>query len=129
MSTLLSRVLLTQALSFVRGFFIIFIFLAVGKVISAQLPIVFPGSIIALLLLFLGLTTRLIKIEWVLDSANFTLKYMVILFIPLSVGLINYLDLLLANWIVILFSTFFSSLLIMFTVGHFFQSLNRKGDK
>ncbi|PKG37428.1 CidA/LrgA family protein [Psychromonas sp. Urea-02u-13] len=129
MSKLSSPALLTQAFNFVRGFIIIFVFLAVGKVISAQLPIVFPGSIIGLLLLFLGLTTRLIKIDWVIDSANFTLKYMVILFIPLAVGLINYLDLLVDNWIVILFSTFFSSFLIMFTVGHLFQYLNKKGSK
>ncbi|MCP5077454.1 MAG: CidA/LrgA family protein, partial [Psychromonas sp.] len=97
------------------------------KVISAQLPIVFPGSIIGLIFLFLGLTTRLIKIDWVLLSANFTLKYMVILFIPLAVGLINYLDLLFANWVIILFSTFFSSFLILFSVGHLFQLLNKRG--
>lgn len=120
---------LSLAVVFARGFIIILLFLAVGKVISAQLPIVFPGSIIGLMLLFLGLTTRLIKIEWVLLSANFTLKYMVILFIPLAVGLLNYFDLLLENWMVILFSTFFSSFLIMFTVGHLFQYLNKKRDK
>ena len=117
---------LMRTLVFVRGFIIIFLFLAIGKVISAQLPIVFPGSIIALILLFLGLTTRLVKIGWVIDSANFTLKYMVILFIPLSVGLINYFDLMLENWFVIMFSTFFSSFLIMLTVGHLFQYLNKK---
>ena len=111
----------------VRGFFVLTLFLAIGKVISAQLPIVFPGSIIGLILLFLGLTTRLIKIDWVSKSANFTLKYMVILFIPLSVGLLNYFDLLLDNWVVILFSTFFSSLLIMLSVGHLFQFLNKRG--
>ncbi|MCP4324007.1 MAG: CidA/LrgA family protein [Alteromonadales bacterium] len=112
---------------YLRGFLIIFVFLFVGKVISAQLPVVFPGSIIGLIFLFLGLTTRLIKIDWVLLSANFTLKYMVILFIPLAVGLINYLDLLFANWMIILFSTFFSSFLILFSVGHLFQQLNKRG--
>jgi len=113
-------------LIYVRGFLIIFVFLFVGKAISSLLPIVFPGSIIGLILLFLGLTTRFIKIDWVLVSANFTLKYMVILFIPLAVGLINYLDLLFSNWVVILFSTFFSSFLILFSVGHLFQYLNKK---
>lgn len=117
--------LLTNTFIFIRGFLIILVFLSVGKVISAQLPIVFPGSIIGLILLFFGLTTRLIKIDWVLVSANFTLKYMVILFIPLAVGLINYFDLLLENWFVILFSVFFSSFLIMLSVGHLFQFLNK----
>jgi holin-like protein len=129
MSKFLPPILLTRVVNFTRGFIIIFLFLVVGKVISAQLPIVFPGSIIGLLLLFLGLSTRLIKIKWVLDSANFTLKYMVILFIPLAVGLINYFDLFLANWVVILFSIFFTSFLILFTVGHLFQYLNKAGNK
>ncbi len=109
----------------VRGFFIIILFLVVGKVISAQFLTMLPASIIGLILLFLGLTTRLIKIDWVLITANFLLKYMVILFIPISVALINYFDLLLENWIVILFSMFFTSFLIMFTVGHLFQFLNK----
>ena len=117
---------LMDAFVFVRGFVIILLFLALGKVISAQLPITLPASIIALILLFLGLSTRLIRIEWVLDSANFLLKYMVILFIPISVALLNYFDLLLNNWVVILFSIFFTALLIMFSVGHLFQLLNKR---
>lgn len=118
--------LLRHAFVFIRGFIIVLLFLAIGKVISAQLPIMLPASIIGLILLYLGLTTRLIKIEWVLMSANFLLKYMVILFIPISVALLNYFELLLDNWIVILFSVFFSSFLIMFSVGHLFQFLNKR---
>jgi len=117
--------LLMDSFIFIRGFLIILLFLALGKVISALLPITFPGSIVALILLFLALTTRLIKIEWVLFSANFLLKYMVILFIPISVALLNYFDLLLNNWMVILFSVFFTSFLILFSVGHLFQFLNK----
>lgn len=129
MSKLLPPTLLTSTIQFVRGFIIIFVFLVVGKAISAQLPIVFPGSIIGLILLFFGLTTRIIKVDWVLASANFTLKYMVILFIPLAVGLINHFELLVDNWLVIIFSVFFTSFLIMLTVGHLFQYLNRKGHR
>ncbi|PKF60361.1 hydrogenase [Psychromonas sp. psych-6C06] len=121
MPTLLNKIFI-----FARGAFIILLFLAIGKVLSAQLPIVFPSSIIALILLFLSLTTGLIKIEWVLVTANFILKYMVILFIPLAVGLINYFELLADNWMVILFSIFFTSFLIMLSVGHLFQTLNKK---
>jgi len=118
--------LLMDSFIFIRGFLVILLFLGLGKVISAQLPIAFPGSIIALIFLFLALTTRLIKIEWVLFSANFLLKYMVILFIPISVTLLNYFDLLLNNWMVILFSVFFTSFLTLFSVGHLFQFLNRR---
>lgn len=118
--------ILSSTFIITRGFLIILLFLAVGKVLSAQLPITFPGSIIALILLFSALSTRLIKLEWVLVSANLLLNYMVILFIPLAVGLLNYFELLLTDWIVILFSLFFGSLLIMLMVGHLFQLLNKR---
>ncbi|GLS91221.1 hypothetical protein GCM10007916_22900 [Psychromonas marina] len=118
--------LLMSTFIFLRGFFIILLFLVVGKVISAQLPIIFPGSIIGLILLFFSLTTGLIKLKWVFTTADFLLKYMVILFIPLAVGLINYFDLLMDDWVVILFSLFFGSFVTMFSVGHLFQFLNKR---
>jgi holin-like protein len=118
-----------HAFIFIRGFLIILLFLAMGKAISSLLPIPFPGSIIALILLFLGLRLGIIKVDWVLMSSNFIIKYMVILFIPLSVGIINYFELLMNNWLVILFSIFFTSFLIMLTVGHLFQALNKKVDR
>ena len=121
--------LLMNAFIFIRGFLIILLFLIIGKAISPLLPIVFPGSIIGLILLFLGLRIGVIKLEWVLNSANFIIKYMVILFLPLSVGIINYFDLLFNNWLVILCSIFFTSFLIMLSVGHLFQHLNKKASR
>jgi holin-like protein len=118
--------ILMKTFIIMRGFLIILLFLGVGKVISAQLPIIFPGSIIGLILLFFGLTTRLIKLDWVLVTSDLLLKYMVILFIPLAVGLINYFELLLDDWVVIIFSLFFGSFLIMLIVGHLFQLLNKR---
>ena len=118
-----------NAFIFIRGFVIILLFLSVGKVLASLLPIIFPGSIIGLILLFLGLRLGLIKLDWVIDSANFIIKYMVILFIPLSVGIINYFELLMNNWLVILFSIFFTSFLIMLSIDHLFQFLNKRMDR
>ena len=111
---------------FSRGFLIILLFLAIGKLLSSYLPFSFPGSIIALLLLFFCLSWGVIKIEWLLVSGNFILKHMAILFVPIGVGLINYLQLIASNWLVIVFSSIFTTLLIMLLVGHLFQYLNRK---
>jgi len=53
---------------------------------------------------------------------------MALLFIPIGVGLIKHFELIASHWFVILFSIFFTSLLIMLLVGHFFQIMNKKGD-
>ncbi|MEH6454315.1 MAG: CidA/LrgA family protein [Psychromonas sp.] len=54
---------------------------------------------------------------------------MAILFIPIGVGLINHLPLILSNGLVIVFSSIFTTLLILFLVGHTFQYLNKDKDK
>ena len=115
-----------KIIDFSRGFLIILLFVSLGKLISASLPFVFPGSIIGLFLLFSSLNLGLIKVEWILMSGSLLLKHMAILFIPVGVGLINYLEIIFANWFVIVFSFFFTTLLILLSVGHLYQYLNKK---
>ncbi|WP_232279404.1 CidA/LrgA family protein [Psychromonas ingrahamii] len=107
---------------------IILLFLSVGKIISSYLPFAFPGSIIGLILLFSALNLRLIKVEWIMMSGSLLLKYMALLFVPIGVGLINHLALIFDNWFVITFSFFFTTLLILLSVGHLYQFLNKKED-
>ncbi|MCG6199930.1 CidA/LrgA family protein [Psychromonas antarctica] len=117
--------LFTITIEFLRGFIIILLFLVFGKLISAYLPIPFPASIIGLILLFSALSTSLVKVEWVMMSGHFILKYMALLFIPIGVGLLNYFDLIISHWSVIVFSLLFTTLFIMLLVGHFYQHMNK----
>lgn len=126
---ILNTNLLAQTVNFLRGFLIIVLFLSLGKLISANLPIPFPASIIGLILLFMALSTSLVKVEWITLSGNFILKYMALLFIPIGVGLLNYFDLILSHWVVIVFSLFFTTLFIMLVVGHFYQYLDKKKER
>ena len=111
---------------FLRGFLIIMAFLFLGKLISAYLPVPFPASIIGLILLFIALSTSLVKVEWITLSGDFILKYMALLFIPIGAGLVNYFDLLLSHWLAIVCSLLFTTLFIMLVVGHFFQFLDKR---
>ena len=118
--------LLKQIGDFLRGFLLILLFLSFGKLISAYLPVPFPASIIGLILLFIALSTSLVKVHWITMSGNFILKYMALLFIPIGVGLLNYFDLIVSHWLVIVLSLLFTTLFIMFVVGHFYQYLSKK---
>ena len=117
---------LRHILNFTRGFLIIMLFLTFGKVISAYLPVPFPASIIGLILLFMALSTSLVKMEWIMTPGDFILKYMALLFIPIGVGLLNYFDLIIAHWLVIVCSLLFTTFFIMFLVGHFYQYFDKK---
>jgi len=118
--------LVGKIIDFSRGFLIILLFVSFGKLISSYLPFSFPGSIIGLILLFSALNLRLVKVEWIMISGSLLLKYMALLFVPIGVGLINHLDLIFDNWLVITFSFIFTTLLILLSVGHLYQFLNKK---
>lgn len=75
-----------------RQIIIIFILCCLGDIISLFLPIPFPGSVIALILLFLCLLSGIIKQEQIELLSEFLLKNMTLLFIPSTVSIIAYID-------------------------------------
>ncbi len=68
----------------------IFIICIFGELIANVLTIPFPGSVLAMILLFLCLAFKLIRVEQIDIAADFLLKNMVLLFIPSTVSIISY---------------------------------------
>lgn len=48
-----------------------------------------PGGVLGLLMFYLALLLGLVKLAWVERAANFLLRHMVLLFVPLTVGLMD----------------------------------------
>ena len=110
-----------------RSFAILYLILFLGNYISVLLPVGVPGSIWGLLLLFFGLITKLIKYQWIFLGASLLIRYMALLFIPVSVGIIKYSDLLLAQANVLLIPNIISTcvtLVIIALLGNYLFSLN-----
>ena len=111
--------LLQKGIQLVRSIVILYIILLLGNLISHYIPVGIPGSIWGLLLLFLGLTTRIIRLEWIYLGSSLLIRYMAVLFVPVSVGIIKYYDLLVSQWKILLIpnilSTFLTLLIICFT--------------
>ena len=82
--------LLQKGIQLVRSLVILYIILLLGNLISHYIPLGIPGSIWGLLLLFLGLTTRIIRLEWIYLGSSLLIRYMAVLFVPVSVGIIKY---------------------------------------
>ena len=110
-----------------RSFAILYLMLFAGEWLAELLPVGVPGSIFGLLLLFFGLTTQVIKVEWIMFGAELLIRYMAVLFVPVSVGIIKYSDLLVsqANALLIpnIVSTCVTLVLIGF-LGDYLFSLN-----
>lgn len=69
---------------------IVFLICIIGELISKLLPFAFPGSVIAMLILFALLFFGILKTEHIKDKTDFMLNNMAFFFIPSSVGIINY---------------------------------------
>lgn len=64
-----------------------------GRWMMEVLHIKFPGSIIGLIILFILLITKVIPESWIARGADTLLAYMTLFFIPVTVGIVDYPDL------------------------------------
>ena len=76
---------------------IIFSICWISQIVESLLPIAFPASIIGMLLLFLLLMTRVLKVDHIREKSDFLLSNMAFFFIPAGVSIINYFDVLASN--------------------------------
>lgn len=116
---------LQRLIGYLGSFFIILACLAVGKWISSLLPFAFPGSILGMLILFMLLNFQLVRMHWIEPSASLLLRHMALLFIPVAVGLLAYLDTVMASLGVIILNVVLGISLILLVVGRLYQRMNR----
>ena len=88
---------------------------------SLGLPI--PGSVLGLLLLFGALLSGAVKLAWVEKAAGLLLRHMVLLFVPLTVGLIDVGGLVSRNALAIAASLVVSFLAVLLVTGLLGQKL------
>ena len=118
-----------------RSLVILYIMLYLGNLIAHYVPAGVPGSIWGLLLLFLGLTTRLIRLDWIYLGASLLIRFMAVLFVPVSVGIIKYSDLLIEQVNILLIPNVVSTCVTLVFMGllgnHLFhlQSFTHKRKK
>ncbi|CAM3033051.1 CidA/LrgA family protein [Vibrio rarus] len=87
--------------------------LMAGEWIQEFFALSVPGSVIGLLILFSALVSGVVKPHWVQPSASLLIRYMILLFIPISAGLINHYHILLDNALAILVSIVLGSLFVL----------------
>ncbi|WP_070967813.1 CidA/LrgA family protein [Vibrio sonorensis] len=119
----------SNVLKFTVSVGLIFLCLLAGINIQALLGTAIPGSIIGMLILFGLLASGLVPSQWVQLGANTFIRYMVLLFVPISVGLMNHFDSLINNALPILASAVGGTFIVMVLLGFFLDRLLKKGNK
>ena len=98
----------------------------VGEILHYLLPLPVPASIYGIILLFLLLETKLIKVEAVKDISTFLIEIMPVMFIPSAVGLLESWDILKENIGIYLVITVVTTVAVMITAGRVTQGVIRR---
>ena len=111
------RNLLTVTWQYLRSFILIYICLYAGIAISSLLPITIPGSIIGMLILFVLLSLQILPAKWVKPSCHLLIRYMALLFVPIGVGVMQYVDIIRQQFGPVVVSCFISTLVVLVVVS------------
>lgn len=76
-------------LKYLRQLMIILIVYFLGIILQSIFVLPIPGTVIGLILLFLGLNFGIVKIEMIEDICDFLVSHMSFLFVPAGVGLMT----------------------------------------
>ena len=76
-------------MKYIKQFGIILAVTCVGELLKYFIPLPIPGSIYGLVLLFLLLTFKVIRLEQVKEAGGFLIEIMPLMFIPAAAGLVT----------------------------------------
>lgn len=96
-------------MKYLKQLMIILMAYFLGVILQSVFNLPIPGTVIGLIILFLGLSFGIVKMEMIEDICDVLISHMSFLFVPAGVGLITSLDILKSNVIsfsvIILIST------------------------
>src|SRR5699024_8281227 len=105
---------------------LLFIVYYAGVWIQQFFNLIIPSSVIGLVLMYILLTTNIIKVAWIKEGAGFLMKHLALFFIPATVGFLNYYDVFLGKGIWLFITTIISTVLVIVTAGRVSEFIARK---
>lgn len=108
---------------------ILYLFYWLGTWIEDTFHLFIPGSVIGMVLFLIALLTGVFKSKWVFDGASFLIRHLPLLFLPITVGVIEYLHLFKGRGIWLVIIVLFSTVLVMVSGGLLSQWLIRQQER
>lgn len=105
---------------------ILWVFYAIGVLIVEWTGIIVPASIIGLVLLWLLLMFKVINVKLIQDGASTLIAFMTLFFIPSTVGVIEYPELLTTAGLLLVVAVIFSTVITIVVTGKVSQLIERK---
>ena len=116
-------------MKYLRQIVIILAFSFVGEALSLLIPLPIPGSIYGIVLLFLALETKLVRLSAIKDVSDFLISFMPVMFIPAATGLMASWDILRANVVAYAVIMAVTTVVVMGVSGSVTQWIIRRSGK
>ncbi|MBR1374557.1 MAG: CidA/LrgA family protein [Cardiobacteriaceae bacterium] len=114
-------------MNFIISCLLIYLSLIIGNIFSSFIPL--PSSILGMLFLYFLLLSRQISERYTAPVCVFLMKYMVLLFVPVSVGIIAYWNEMKTALLPIIFACIFGSIILIIAVGFSVEIYERRINK
>ncbi|RJX72934.1 CidA/LrgA family protein [Vibrio sinensis] len=121
--------MITTMLKYAVSMGLIFLCLFAGTHIQLLLDVSIPGSIFGMLILFGLMASGLVPADWVQPSASLFIRYMILLFVPISVGLMDHFNTLMSNALPILASAVGGTFIVLVLLGLMLDRLLKRGEQ
>lgn len=114
-------------MKFLIQFLIIIAFSFAGELLHYCLPLPIPASIYGIVLMFLALELKVLKVKDIRETSSFLIAVMPVMFIPAAVGLIDSWHAIANAWLQYIVVTVVSTFVVMGASGWITQFVIRHG--
>ena len=118
-------------MKYLLQFLVIIAFSFLGELLHYCLPLPIPASIYGIVLLFVALELKWVKVKDIRETSSFLIAVMPVMFIPAAVGLIDSYKSIGNSWFAYIVVTVLSTFIVMGVSGYITQFVIRchKGTK
>ena len=116
-------------MKYLKQFLIILIISFIGEILKEILPLPIPASIYGMVILFVCLLTKVIKLEDVRETGKFLIEIMPVMFIPAAVGLLTSWEVLKPICVPVIVITVLTTIIVMASTGLVTQGIIKKEKK
>lgn len=116
-------------MKYIKQFFIIILISFIGEILNELIPLPIPASIYGIIILFLCLQFKIVKLKDVKDVSVFFIDTMPLMFIPPCVGLMTSWNIIKADFVPYITITVTSTFVVMIVSGLVTQAIIRKDKK
>jgi len=100
-----------------------------GELLSRSLNLPIPGNILGMLILFILLCTKVVKVDNISTVTNFLLDHLSFFFIPAGVGLMASIGIIKSTWWQLLVVCMSTTVIIIGVTGMIVQAISRSTKK